>query len=46
LREVDEELLPDSGIIRAAAIPPPGDDEPQPVRPPRTRPGETRMGPG
>ncbi|HET7401614.1 MAG TPA: hypothetical protein VFJ62_07525, partial [Usitatibacter sp.] len=46
MREVDEELIPDSGVIRAAQIPWPGSDETQEIRRPRTPPGETRMGPG
>ena len=46
MREVDESLIPDSGTIRAADVPPPGGDEPREVRRPRTPPGETRMGPG
>ncbi|HWH39989.1 MAG TPA: hypothetical protein VNU21_09135 [Usitatibacter sp.] len=46
MREVDEELIPESGVIRAAQIPWPGSDEPHEIRRPRTPPGETRMGPG
>jgi hypothetical protein len=46
MREVDEELIPDSGVIRAAQIPWVGSDEAAEIRRPRTPPGETRMGPG
>jgi hypothetical protein len=41
-RSVDEDLLPESGVIRAADMPPREIIETLP----RTPPGETRMGPG
>jgi hypothetical protein len=44
-REVDDRIVPDSGIVRAADIPKAEIEESHEVRAPRT-PGETRMGPG
>lgn len=44
-REVDERMVPESGIVRAADLSA-AEFEPQEMRPPRARPGETRMGPG
>ena len=45
MREVDDRIVPDDGIVRAADLPK-GEIESREVRPPRARPGETRMGPG
>ena len=43
MREVDESLLDENGVVRAADLPPRGE-----TRPPghSTRPGEPRVGPG
>ena len=45
VREVDDRIIPDDGIVRAADLPKAEVDDLE-VRPPRTPPGETRMGPG
>ena len=45
VREVDDRIVPEDGIVRAADVWS-AEEEPREVRRPRTRPGETRMGPG
>ncbi len=45
VREVDDAIIPDDGIVRAADLPKAAVSDLE-VRPPRTPPGETRMGPG
>ncbi len=45
MREVDDRIVPDSGIVRAADLPK-AEIESHEVQPPRTPPGETRMGTG
>ena len=44
MREVDERIVPDDGIVRAADLPK-GEVQPHEVRAPRKRPGETRTRP-
>jgi hypothetical protein len=44
MREVDDRIIPEDGIVRAADLPK-GEIGPEEVRPPRRKPGETRMGP-
>lgn len=45
MREVDDRVVGDDGIVRAADLPR-AEVTDMEVRPPRTPPGETRMGPG
>jgi hypothetical protein len=45
MREVDDRIVPDDGIVRAADLRKGEISEPE-VRPPKTPPGETRMGVG
>jgi hypothetical protein len=45
MREIDENVVPDEGIVRAADLRK-AEIEPHEVRVPRTPPGEQRMGPG
>jgi len=45
MREIDESVVPDEGIVRAADIRK-AEIEPHEVPAPRTPPGEQRMGPG
>lgn len=45
VREVDDAVVQDDGVVRAADLPK-GEIANREARPPRTPPGETRMGPG
>ena len=45
MREVDDRIVPDDGIVRAADLRKAEVDSHE-VRPSKTPPGETRMGPG
>ncbi|HET9576928.1 MAG TPA: hypothetical protein VFP44_03820 [Usitatibacter sp.] len=45
MREIDDGIVPDSGVVRAADVPK-AEIEAHEVQAPKTRPGETRMGTG
>lgn len=45
VREVDDRIVPEDGIVRAADIWS-AEDRPREARRPRTPPGDPRMGPG